>query len=244
MVEFADVRCVLLDIEGTTSSISFVHDVMFPYVLDHLESCLESHWEQPAFQDAFQLIAQDAGFGDLTAWSEATGVDARIAVEREVRRLMAQDAKATGLKALQGLIWKAGFESAELKAHVFPDVIPAIRSWNSQGLETRIYSSGSVAAQKLFFGHVDGHGNALELFTGHYDTTMGGKKEPASYERILEDWKVEATHVLFVSDVVAELRAAREAGLQTCLSKRPGNTIQDAEPNLPVIQGFDEIGLR
>jgi enolase-phosphatase E1 len=139
-----------------------------------------------------------------------------------VLRLMDADAKATGLKQLQGLIWKSGFESGELKAHVYEDVPPALESWTAAGKDVRIYSSGSVQAQRLFFGHTIA-GDLLPRFRGHYDTTTGPKKEAESYRKIAAAFGLPLTAILFLSDIVTELDAAREAGLATALVVRPGN---------------------
>src|SRR5262249_52930599 len=158
---------------------------------------------------------------------------------KEVTRLMDADAKATGLKQLQGLIWQRGFESGELKAHVFDDVPPALTAWNAAGKDVRIYSSGSVQAQKLFFGHTIA-GNLLPQFRGHYDTTTGPKKEADSYRRIAADFKLPPSDILFLSDIVAELDAARAAGLKTALCIRPGNAPAQnsaGEPH-PAIENF------
>lgn len=148
-------RGILLDIEGTTSSISFVYDVMFPFVRRELEAYLTNHWGEPELTAACEAIARDAGNTSLSA--------SRDSIQAEVIRLMDGDVKTTGLKQLQGLIWDAGFKSGEMKAHVYDDVPPAIAAWNSAGLDVRIYSSGSVQAQKLFFGHTIA-GNLLPLF--------------------------------------------------------------------------------
>ncbi len=235
-------RCVLLDIEGTTSSVSFVYDVMFPFARRELEHYLAGHWGQPPLLTALAHMAADAGAASLEAWRGAGGAEAqRQRVVAEVHRLMDADAKQTGLKQLQGLIWEAGFASGELRAHVYEDVAPALRQWQSRGLDLRIYSSGSVAAQRLFFGHTI-EGDLLPLFRGHYDTTIGSKRETASYQAIARDAAREPAEIVFVSDVVAELDAARAAGLQTVLCIRPGNA-PAASHTHPEIHSFAELGL-
>lgn len=215
---------ILLDIEGTTSSVSFVYDVMFPFVRRELDHYLTQHWGSPAVTQAAEQIAKDAGHSSLEKWvATATDpTDAPTLVRQEVTRLMDDDVKATGLKELQGLIWKSGFTSGELQAHVYEDVPDALTAWKKAGLDIRIYSSGSIAAQKLFFGHTVA-GNLLEHFSGHYDTTTGGKKEEKSYETIAAAFHKEPSALLFISDVVAELDAARAAGFQTALAVRAGN---------------------
>ncbi|QDV27408.1 acireductone synthase [Aureliella helgolandensis] len=245
-----NVTGVLLDIEGTTSSISFVHDVMFPFVLDRLDTFLAEHFTRGDVQAACETIAQDAGHASLAAWQAAQStvsaqatVSAQELVAQEVRKLMANDVKATGLKALQGLIWQVGFQAGELTAHVYPDVLPAIETWRAGGLDVRIYSSGSIAAQKLFFGHLEDAGNCLHLFSGHYDTTFGGKKEADSYRRIAADWGKPLEEILFVTDIAEEATAAIAAGAQVAASVRPGNASLPPDLNVPLITSFAELSL-
>lgn len=237
-------RGILLDIEGTTSSISFVHDVMFPFVRERLEDFLTSNFTRTDVSAACEQIARDAGKSSLSEWSKATNQLAQLRVIAEVHRLMDGDVKATGLKALQGLIWADGFHEGKLRAHVYPDVIEQIRHWRQSGLDVRIYSSGSIGAQKLFFGHVDGLGNCLDLFTGHYDTTIGSKREASSYQRVAADWGMQPTEIIFVSDVVGELTAATEAGLQVVASVRPGNAPLDSTLPLLRVTSFDQLLVR
>ncbi|GAB5403592.1 MAG: acireductone synthase [Aureliella sp.] len=225
-IDADSVRGVLLDIEGTTSSISFVHDVMFPFALDHLDDFLAKRTGHEDVQSACNQIAVDAGHESLAAWKrEHPEKPEQELITDEVKRLVAADAKSTGLKALQGLIWAGGFQDGTLRAHIYPDVLPAIRRWIDAGKEVRIYSSGSIAAQKLFFGHLDtsDEPNQLHLLSGHYDTTIGGKKETQSYRNVAEDWGLAPSEILFISDIADELTAATEAGFQALASVRPGN---------------------
>src|SRR3954447_26589245 len=186
---------ILLDIEGTTSSVSFVYDMMFPYVRKHLTFEVFANWMEPEYIEAFHTIAKDAGYESLDAWLKSQGLTrdnplrAADVVCKEVLRLMDADVKATGLKQLQGFIWKSGFESGELKAHVYEDVPPALTAWNAAGKDVRIYSSGSVQAQKLFFGHTIA-GDLLPQFRGHYDTMTGGKKDAGSYQKIAAEFGI------------------------------------------------------
>jgi len=178
--------------------------------------------------EAFHAIARDAGHDSRDGWLKTKGLSrenplrAAGVVCGEVTRLMDSDVKATGLKQLQGLIWQSGFEGGELKAHVYEDVPPALTAWNEAGKDVRIYSSGSVQAQKLFFGHSIA-GDLLSQFRGHYDTTTGPKKEAESYRGIASEFRLPPGEILFLSDVVAELDAARTAGMQTAFVVRPGN---------------------
>lgn len=227
-------RGILLDIEGTTSSISFVYDVMFPFVRRELDDYLRRHWGQTETAIACDAIARDAGQPSLASTPEQ--------VSSEVLRLMEGDVKSTGLKQLQGLIWESGFTSGELKAHVYDDVPPALAAWNQAGLDVRIYSSGSVQAQKLFFGHTIA-GNLLPLFRGHYDTTTGPKKEAASYAAIAAAFALAPREILFLSDVTAELDASKEAGMQTALLLRPGNAAAIPGHGHPEISSFAEVSI-
>jgi enolase-phosphatase E1 len=169
---------LLLDLEGTTSSVSFVYDVMFPYVRKHLSFEVLTNWLEPEYAQAFDSIAKDAGHDSLEDWLAKENLTRDNALRgsqllcRDVIRLMDGDVKATGLKQLQGLIWKSGFESGELLAHVYDDVPPALEKWSAAGKDVRIYSSGSIQAQKLFFGHTVA-GDLLPRFRGHYDTPTG-----------------------------------------------------------------------
>ncbi len=243
-------RGILLDIEGTTSSISFVYDVMFPYVRKHLTFEVLTNWDEPDYIAAYEAIATDAGHESLAAWlathrlSRDSPLRAADVVCREVIRQMDADLKATGLKQLQGLIWQTGFESGALAAHVYDDVPPALAAWNAAGKDVRIYSSGSVQAQKLFFGHTIA-GDLLGHFRGHYDTTTGPKKESESYRRIAADFGLLPGEIVFLSDIVAELDAARAAGLATVLVARPGNNSGQASAGEPHYQigEFGELTL-
>lgn len=232
-MEFAG-RGILLDVEGTTSAVAYVYDVMFPFARKGLSDFLSEHWGDPVLDGVKRLFAEDAGVEGFDDWP---------ALRNEAVRLMDNDVKATGLKQLQGLIWEAGFKSGELRAHVFDDVPPALAAWRDAGLDLRVYSSGSLHAQRLFFGHTEA-GDLLSYFSGHYDTTTGPKREAASYAAIAGDWGVAPAEILFLSDVTEELNAARDAGLQTALVNRPGNAEPTpVDPPHAAIGSFDEIEL-
>tara|TARA_Y100001960_G_C14423587_1_gene704134 strand:+ start:27 stop:791 length:765 start_codon:yes stop_codon:yes gene_type:complete len=241
-------RGILLDIEGTTSSIDFVYDVMFPFARRELPNYLATHWGQDHLVKVCNLLARDAQAASFQQWKSTllanhhveTPTHLQKAVTQHVLQLMDGDAKVTGLKTLQGMIWKAGFESGEMEAHVYPDVTPELEKWKQAGVDLRIYSSGSIAAQKLFFGHSIA-GNLLELFTDHYDTTIGSKRESSSYQRIAESMKMPASQILFLSDVVAELDAAATAGFQTGLCQRPENPPATVPCEHPSFVSFAEI---
>ena len=238
-------RGILLDIEGTTSSIRFVYDEMFPFARRELADYLNKYWKSSELAETCEVMARDAGYATCVDWWNGAEDESsqRLIVRDEAIRLMDGDVKATGLKQLQGLIWRVGFESGEMHAHLFDDVLPALEHWSSIQLDLRVFSSGSVQAQKLFFGHTI-YGNVLHFFRGHYDTTIGSKREPDSYSAIAAEFELPGTDILFLSDVVAELDAAREAGMQTALCVRPGNTEIPEGTNHPRFTSFREIELQ
>lgn len=234
----------LFDIEGTTTSISFVYDILFPYARREVESFLGRNWDEPAVRevvDAFrQLAAEDARAGlSVTpiAGADAAADVVRDAVVASVHQQMDVDRKSTPLKALQGLIWRAGYETGELRGHLFADVAPAFARLKEQGRRVCIYSSGSIAAQRLLFGHSVA-GDLQPCIDGCFDTTIGPKKDPESYRRIAETLGVEPERVRFFSDNVDELAAAHAAGMQVRLAVRPGNPVMARETRFERVSDF------
>jgi enolase-phosphatase E1 len=237
----ASVDAILLDIEGTTSSIAFVYDVMFPYARQHVREFLTQRWLEPPTQMALQLIAKEAGFHSIqTGSASPENIDMVVG---KVLEWMDSDSKNTGLKSLQGLVWESGFRSGELKSHLFDDVVPTLRSWRDQGLSLNIYSSGSIVAQKLFFGHTH-EGDLRPWFDQHFDTTVGSKREAESYRRISDALKTTTSSIIFLSDVEAELDAASAAGLQVAAVVRPGNNPLPDSCSWPRIESFSQLDLR
>ena len=202
-------RIILTDIEGTTSSISFVKNVLFPYARAALPGFVAEHGKDPAVRRWLDVVATEIA---------ASACDDALIVET-LQGWIDSDRKHTALKALQGMIWEAGYRNGDYTAHLYPEVADSLRSWKQAGSTLYVYSSGSVAAQKLFFGFSDA-GDLTSLFAGHFDTGVGGKREVASYHRIVEAIGVPAADIVFLSDVVEELDAAREAGLATVLLDR------------------------
>lgn len=233
---------VLLDIEGTTSSIDFVHKVMFPFARERVEEFVTSNWDSPELSDCVDLLAKDLEQDSAATWLSGDAAANQQTVVDAVVNMIDNDIKATGLKQLQGIIWKEGFHSGELVAHLYDDTAPALHRWNKAGLDLRIYSSGSVGAQKLFFGHSVA-GDILNLFSAHYDTKTGPKKESESYRKIVADAGVDANRIVFVSDVAAELDAAAEAGLQTVLSVRPGNGAVETPSKYQAVESFESLEI-
>jgi enolase-phosphatase E1 len=221
------VKAILTDIEGTTSSLSFVKDVLFPYAAEHLPEFVRSRRDDP----------QVAGLlDDARAFSEGiAGDDALIA---KMLEWIAADRKITPLKALQGLIWEEGYADGDLHGHIYPDAARCLREWHEAGIRLYVYSSGSVHAQKLLFGHTE-DGDLTPLFSGYFDTRIGGKREQASYEAIAAEIGLSASDILFLSDVREELDAAGEAGMRTTALHREGVTGPFGDH--PVVEDFDAI---
>lgn len=201
---------IVTDIEGTTSSISFVKDVLFPFARRALPGFVREHGEAPGVRHWLDQVGKEIGCDD----------DAAIIAA--LQDWIDQDRKHTALKALQGMIWKSGYSGADFTAHIYPDAAPALVHWHDRGLPLYVYSSGSVPAQQLFFGHSDA-GDLRPLFSGWFDTEIGGKRDADSYRRIAERLALAPGDIVFLSDVVEELDAARDAGLATVLVDRPGD---------------------
>lgn len=199
------VRAIVTDIEGTTSAISFVHDILFPYARRELASFVAAN-------------QGDEEVASLLANARAEAGESEAPVDRVVDILAGwidEDRKATPLKSLQGLIWRNGYESGDFTGHVYDDAVRCLKRWHTAGIPLFVYSSGSVGAQKLLFGYSDA-GDLTPLFDGYFDTRIGHKKERASYEAIADEIGIAAGDILFLSDVAEELDAARAAGMRTC----------------------------
>lgn len=221
------VDAVLTDIEGTTTSISFVHDTLFPYAKEHVREYVLAHENDPTVQKILKEVEEvaqvtsDQVIDTLLAW-------------------MQQDKKITPLKALQGLMWEDGYRTGAFQGHVYDDAFQQMSHWKSQGLSLYVYSSGSVHAQKLLFSFSN-QGDMTPLFTNYFDTKVGGKKETASYVLIAEQIGIPPEKILFLSDTVEELNAARNAGMQTILLNRDYTQFQDWKH--PFVRSFNEISI-
>ena len=225
-----DVRALLLDIEGTTTPIAFVHDVLFSYAGDHVR----------------EFLAANAAAEDIALLREEHAVDVREgrnppeAIAEYVEWLISIDRKSTGLKSLQGKIWRQGYLEGSLKSQVFGDVAPAFKRWRDRGLRISIFSSGSVLAQQLLFAHTE-VGDLTPFIDSYFDTNVGKKGDAESYRKIAERMDLPAQEILFVSDVISELDAANEAAMKIILSIRSGNSPQPQAEKYPSIHSFDEI---
>jgi enolase-phosphatase E1 len=238
----ANVGAILLDIEGTTTPVAFVYEVLFPYARLHLQEFLQRL--EPAdllsgvVRDLRKEHHDDIVRGEAPpVWHSDSPESVVKSAMNYVSWLMDQDRKSTALKSLQGLIWEDGYLSGNLRGEVYRDVAPAFARWTEQGKRVYIYSSGSVLAQKLLFAHTT-DGDLTGYLSGYFDTTTGAKRDPASYQSISRQIDVAAAEILFLSDVTAELEAARSSGLKTTLCVRPGNAEANWES---LVHNFDSI---
>ena len=223
------VEVVLTDIEGTTTSISFVHDVLFPYAKKHVRDYLFTHRNEPAVAQVIEEVRQIAEIPN-----------AHLAqVAQTLLTWMEQDKKITPLKTLQGMMWEAGYDRGDFQGHVYEDAFQELKRWKERGLALYVYSSGSVPAQKLLFSHST-YGDLTPLFSGYFDTKVGNKKESNSYRKIAEQLKLMPEKILFLSDSIEELNAAQEIGMQTFLILREV-TIAPANCPHPSASNFLQI---
>lgn len=223
------IRAILTDIEGTTSSLSFVKDVLFPYSRERLAQFVRSHAREAQVR---QILA------DARRESNEELNDQEL-IERMLKWID-EDRKVTPLKALQGLIWETGYRNGELVGHVYDDAYDALRRWHDRGVRLYVFSSGSVKAQQLLFGHT-AKGDLQPLFAGYFDTTIGAKRDPAAYRRIAEIIGIAPGDILFLSDITEELDAAQTAGMQTYwLVRDPTTPVRDG---YRVARRLDEIRL-
>ena len=225
MIAVHGARAVLTDIEGTTSSLSFVKDILFPYARRELPQYVRIH--EGRLRSITADIAAVVGKPNLNA---AETVEILL-------QWMDEDRKVTALKTLQGMIWKTGYESGELQSHIYEDAVRSLREWHANGLKLFVYSSGSIEAQKLLFAHT-AYGDLLPLFSGYFDTTTGPKLESRSYETIIGSLRLPSSAVVFLSDHTGEIHAAAAVGLQTVLLAR-----EESQPSADYARSFDEIAL-
>ena len=243
------IKAILTDIEGTTSSLSFVKDVLFPYSRERMADFVAQHAQDPAVRKWLDEARQAAGGGfEHQGLATEYGVRAiptlllfsKGQVTEQLVRWIDEDKKLTPLKALQGMIWEHGYTHGDFRGHVYPDAERALRVWHEQGILLYVYSSGSVQAQRLLFGHTE-YGDLTPLFTGYFDTSIGGKRDAESYQAIAKAIGFDAAEILFLSDVKAELDAARQAGMQSAWLVREGTVDPQADP--PQVADFEAIRL-
>jgi enolase-phosphatase E1 len=223
------IKAIITDIEGTTSSLSFVRDVLFPYARAKLPEFVRQHQDDPTIK---QLLADTCEEANIA-----------LSTENAIKQLIEwidHDKKITPLKALQGLIWAAGYQQGDFKGHLYQDAIANLKAWKAKGISLCVYSSGSVLAQKLLFGHTE-EGDLTPLFSGYFDTLIGGKKEADSYRKIAIEIDFPANEILFLSDIKEELDAAKAVGYQTIWLTR--DHAPDPQAEHPQVSSFDGIAL-
>lgn len=249
------IRHILLDIEGTTCPVSFVGEVLFPYAQAQLPTFLRRHGEQERLRrlrsELLMGWRQEQDHEAQALWRDALQ---RVPTGRSEEQLPAHelvpylqwlnrcDRKVTAWKDLQGLIWEEGYRNGELVAPLYEEVEAMLRLWHGEGLNLSVYSSGSVAAQRLLYAH-SRTGDLTPLFSHWFDTRIGGKQDPESYGRILAQIDCHGGEVLFVSDAVGELNAASAHGIHCCFSDRPGNP-QRERGAFPAVSSLREIDIR
>jgi enolase-phosphatase E1 len=221
-----DITHLVLDIEGTTCPVSFVAGTLFPYATKHLGHFVGGHRDEPIVAELLKAAAQ--------AWNQDNNPQARELLKAPgadviayLQLLIKQDRKLTALKDLQGLLWTEGYASGDLKGPLFHDVAPALKRWHQQGIVLAVYSSGSVAAQQLLYGHST-EGDLRSLFSHWFDTKTGAKQDISSYQTICQAMEASSSQTLFISDALVECEAAHAAGMQVLFSDREGDPGRDS----------------
>lgn len=223
------IKAIVTDIEGTTSALSFVHDVLFPYARERMAEFIQSHADDAKVATLIEDVCREAG-------TELT-IDGVIS---QLIDWIDNDKKITPLKALQGMIWENGFKQKHFTGHVYADAVAKLKHWHNNGIKLYVFSSGSVQAQRLLFAYSDA-GDLTPLFSGYFDTNIGAKREADAYTAITNEIGLVACDILFLSDIEQELDAAKEAGMQTIW------LVRDAEPDKRAghhqVQSFDAIQI-
>lgn len=238
------ISTVLLDIEGTTTPIDFVHRVLFSYAREHFKEFLCAQWEDASIHADIELLQANHRADKESRQAPPEWRNGPVAAEQAsaliyILWLMDKDAKSTPLKSLQGKIWRQGYQNGELKSEVYPDVPRAFLRWSGQQRAICIFSSGSVLAQKLLFAHTAG-GDLTHFLKHYFDTEIGPKREPASYKNIAAALGVDPSCILFMSDTPQELDAARIANMETALCVR-GEEPASSAIGHSIIRTFDGI---
>ncbi|KAM7364228.1 enolase-phosphatase E1 [Cochliomyia hominivorax] len=238
------VKIILTDIEGTTTSISFVKDILFPYAKEHTQKYLE---ETCGTAETKNIIIDLKNLPQYEEFLKETNRDKEQETEIKVisqfvNYLIDKDLKLGPLKTLQGYVWAEGYKTGNLKGHVYPDVPAAFKRWQEAGIKVAIYSSGSIKAQHLLFGQTE-LGNLLPYISGHFDTTSGHKQEKQSYVNIARALATDPKDILFLTDIVKEAETARLAGYQTAILSRPGNgpLTDDDKSHFTVVNDFESL---
>ena len=231
------IKAIITDIEGTTTSLSFVKDILFPYARANMADYIRGHANDPQVKKLLEDVCRESGLNAQSGSVQGEKIGQLI---DQLIRWIDEDKKVTPLKSLQGLIWEEGYERGAFCGHLYPDAAAGLKAWSVGGLKLYVYSSGSVQAQKLLFAHTD-YGDLTPLFSGYFDTCTGGKKERESYRKIAEQTGYPAEALLFLSDVKEELDAARAAGLHTTWVTRDETPDPQAEHRQ--VKDFTEISI-
>lgn len=224
------IQAILTDIEGTTTSLSFVKDVLFPYAYERMPSFVVENRTNPAVAKVIDEVRYEVNNPVLSLSG---------AIE-QLKQWIRDDKKITPLKAIQGLMWQQGYASGDFTGHVYPDAVAGLQAWHAQGLQLYVYSSGSVQAQQLLFGYSDA-GDLTPLFSGYFDTQVGHKREIGAYQHIAQAIGITPKHILFLSDIREELDAAQQAGMQTCALVRENQATEGLQH--PWVENFAQIDL-
>jgi enolase-phosphatase E1 len=225
----AKVKAIVTDIEGTTTSLSFVKDVLFPYAREHLPEFVSRHADEPKVREQLEAVCRETG----------TSLNDQQIVE-QLLQWIEQDKKITPLKALQGMIWEDGYKNGDYTGHVYADAVTNLKKWHDQGIKLYVFSSGSVQAQKLIYRYSDA-GDLTTLFSGYFDTRVGSKREVGAYEYIAREIGEAAENILFLSDIKEELDAAKVAGMQTVWLVR--EDVLDPGAGHRQVACFDDIDI-
>ena len=207
------IQWILTDIEGTTTEVSFVYDILFPYFRAHMDQ-----WKTVDSAPMNDVLEQTRL---IVLEEQAINLTSNEALFEQLRQWSMEDRKVTPLKTFQGMVWEQGFKSGAIKGHIYPDVKPAIERWTAMGIKLAIFSSGSIAAQKQLFGFST-EGDLTPYFSAYFDTTTGMKRDEQTYQLIAQQLQASANSVLFLSDISQELEAANAAGIRTLQLVRPG----------------------
>jgi enolase-phosphatase E1 len=224
------IKAIVTDIEGTTSAIDFVHQVLFPYSTKALPDYVRQHAQQT---EIAAIIAQ------VKAEIKQADADLEVIITT-LLDWIARDQKITPLKTLQGFIWETGFKNNHFQGHLYQDAYLNLKQWQQAGIKLYVFSSGSIKAQKLLFGYSQ-YGDLTYLFEGYFDTQVGNKKTVTAYQNIQKAIALPASEILFLSDVIAELDAAKTVGYHTLLLDREKNIDNTQGHN--VVSDFDAIQL-
>ncbi|MEW6692353.1 MAG: acireductone synthase [Pseudomonadota bacterium] len=225
-----NIQAIVTDIEGTTSSIDFVHKVLFPYARGRIADFVRQNADRPEVKEQIEAVGREVG-------------DDHIPLEEAILHLVEwidEDRKITPLKALQGMLWEEGYRHGDFTGHMYPDAVEWLRRWHDEGIRLYVYSSGSVQAQRLLFAHSDA-GDLTPLFSGYFDTTIGSKREAEAYRLIAEALELPPAEILFLSDMPAELDAAKAAGLQVLGLARQGEPMSSQAAAHRWCRNFDEV---